>query len=263
MPSLPATYQGTETRSARLSTSRPHPAQARPTAQASQAKPPLVASQAKVPMPAQAAAPAASHSTTSRSTSSARGGTTRSPARPSSRTSARRRPATARPGARCRIMPRWPCSQRVRWLAAAAAVSGKWLVTSACSQKTGAWPASARSMPSCMSSTRLPVANSARSISRQGKAMPVPVSAHGRPRRAAPRGRTQFFTRQANSATRPLSPGGVACCMRYRAWAGASACRQAATSASRAPGASSQSASTITSTMGGAERRWSTPKANA
>ena len=64
---------------------------------------------------------------------------------------------------------------------------------------SAARPARARSMPSCMSSTRLPLASGAERISSQGKAMPEPVSKQGRPSRASPRGRTTFFSANRNA----------------------------------------------------------------
>ena len=75
------------------------------------------------------------------------------------------------------------------------------LVTRADGQNTGGCPATVRSRPSFKSSTICPLARSAERITSQGNAMPVPISWQGKLSARSPSGRSQFFTRQENSAT--------------------------------------------------------------
>ena len=133
---------------------------------------------------------------------------------PSSRMSRRAAAVRSMAGTSRRIISRWPCSQRVRWVPDAATESGNRLVTRARSQKTGAVPRAPRSMPSFMSSTMDAFASGAsRSIS-QENAMPVPINWHGRPRRRHPAGRTQLRTRHANCARRRDSPASAGASIR-------------------------------------------------
>jgi len=66
-------------------------------------------------------------------------------------------------------------SHRVRCVRAAPRCCGSGLSTRAAGRNSGLWPARARSMPSCMSSTTLPLASFVRATSGHGNAMPVPV----------------------------------------------------------------------------------------
>ena len=67
-------------------------------------------------------------------------------------------PSSSMRGAWRRIVRRWPCSQRRRCPSAAPVSRGSLPVTWAAGHSRGAAPASARSRPSCMSSTMFPPA---------------------------------------------------------------------------------------------------------
>ena len=77
-------------------------------------------------------------------------------------------------------------------LAGLAHARGNFVVTIASVQSTVGYPWIARSIPSCVSSSRLSVAKWASRMTCQGKDIPVPVRSVGSPNRAIPTGRTRF-----------------------------------------------------------------------
>src|ERR1700677_3522773 len=100
-----------------------------------------------------------------------------------------------------RIISRWPCSQRLRWVPAPAADEANSLVTVVNGQNSGGCRARVRSRPNFISSTRCALARLADRITFHGNAMPVPISWQGNVSARIPSGRNQFFTRHENSAT--------------------------------------------------------------
>ncbi|MNI60561.1 hypothetical protein D3C73_1157860 [compost metagenome] len=191
--------------------------------------------------------------------SSASGGTSRSTAMASKGQLPCASERRIKPGPAVSSSPRWPCSQRVRWLVRPSWLVGNWLVTVAAGQNSGGLPSRHSSRPSLMSSTRWPVARLAAVTSCQLNAMPAPINWHGKPARAHPRGRTRFFTRQANSATCTFSPAPAGACIRYRDCTGRPASMQQCAKRSTAPALTWQSASMISTTCGGLCARCRTP----
>lgn len=158
---------------------------------------------------------------------------------------------------------RWPCSQRVRCESKARSDSGIALLTPASGQNSGRWPRSARSIPNCMSSTRLPPAGSASLTNGQGIAMPVPVIRQGAPNRISPNGRTRLVTRFPKIDTASIGPFAGRWSVRFLACTGRRSRQARSATMAIAPGSGRQSASITTTTSGGSSARWRKPRCSA
>jgi hypothetical protein len=84
-----------------------------------------------------------------------------------------------------------------------------------------------------------------------GNVMPVPINWHGAPTAHQPSGRTRLRTRQANADTRARKPAPAGAFISYSACTGRPLLLHKPASVSSAPSSSKQSASTITTIVGG------------